>query len=176
MADERIGVLLVHGIGSQKPNEHLIGEAHKIVAAMGEQVASITVRAEPVVAKEIPDTFVADYEANIVRVDVTTKAPQNQLGREICFEFNEVYWADLGEPSTVVRQVNFWFWALSMWSVAGREHSILPGFSKMYIPQGDRFRASYRLMLGFLGALFLLGAGTIGLINMIAERLKMPRI
>ncbi len=46
---ERIGVLLVHGIGNQKPNEHLINEARNIVAALGEQVASITVTAEPAI-------------------------------------------------------------------------------------------------------------------------------
>ncbi|MFM8532229.1 MAG: hypothetical protein ACKOEC_01320 [Acidimicrobiia bacterium] len=169
---ERIGVLLVHGIGNQKPNEHLINEARNIVAALGEQVASITVSAEPAIAEETPKKFVPDYAKNMVRADVRTKS-----GEDKCFEFNEVYWAELGEPPTLMRQISFWFWALSMWTVAGREHSILPGLnSDMYVPKGDRFRPGYRFMLGFLGILFFLGAGTVGLINMIADRLKLPRI
>lgn len=169
---ERIGVLLVHGIGNQKPNEHLINEARNIVAALGEQVASITVTAEPSIPSDVPKKFTPDYLENIVRADVTTKG-----GEDKCFEFNEVYWAELGEPPTLTRQVSFWFWALSMWTVAGREHSILPGLqSDMYVPKGDRFRPGYRFMLGFLGILFFLGAGTVGLINMIADRLKLPRI
>ncbi len=169
---ERIGVLLVHGIGSQKPNEHLVNEARNIVAALGEQVASITVSTEPAVDKDVPGEFTPDYAKNIVRAEVRLKD-----GSDKCFEFNEVYWAELGEPPTIVRQVKFWFWALSMWTVAGREHSILPGLkSEMYVPSGDRFKPLYRFTLGFLGALFLLGVGTVGLYNVIADRLKLPRV
>jgi hypothetical protein len=74
----------------------------------------------------VPDRFVADFDRNIVRVEVTT---DNHTRLQI--EFNEVYWADLGEEPTLPRQIRFWFWALSMWTVAGREYSKLVGFQKM---------------------------------------------
>ena len=168
---ERIGVLLVHGIGKQMPNEHLIGEARNIVAALGEEVASISVTAEARIATEVPDRFVADFDRNIVRVEVTT---DNHTRLQI--EFNEVYWADLGEEPTLPRQIRFWFWALSMWTVAGREYSKLVGFQKMYVPRGGHLKWLDRPVLAFFGALFLLGAGTIGLLNLVLDRVKLPRV
>ncbi len=171
MVPKRIGILLVHGIGTQKPNEHLVNESRNIIAAIGEQVETITVSSEPQIADKVPTHFVPDLFNNMVRVEAKTKA-----GQEYCFEFNEVYWADLGEAPTLPRQISFWFWALSMWTVAGREFSPLSGLQhKMYLPV-SRLRWFDRLMLAFLGALFFLGAGTVGLLNMIFDRLKLPRI
>jgi hypothetical protein len=173
MAIEKIGVLLVHGIGTQKPNQHLVGESRNIVAALGEEVASITVVDEPTIAPSAPNPYVADFDKNIVRVDVVTRDPRP---RHITIEFNEVYWADLGEPPTLPRQVKFWFWALSMWAVAGRENTRLAGFEAMYVPKDGRLKYWGRFVLGFYGALFLLGAGTVGLLNIILDRLKLPRV
>ncbi|MPZ30404.1 MAG: hypothetical protein GEV13_05290 [Rhodospirillales bacterium] len=121
----------------------------------------------------MPDRFNADFAKNIVRVDVTTASTP---ARELRIEFNEVYWADLGEEATLPRQVKFWFWALSMWTVAGREHTKLVGFKDMYVPRDGRFKYLGRFVLGFYGALFLLGAATVGLLNVILDRLKLPRV
>jgi len=173
MAIERIGVLLVHGIGTQTPNQHLIAESRNIVAALGEDVASISVSTEPRIADKVPDRFVVDYANNIVCVDVVTVS---NPPRRLRIEFNEVYWADLGEKPTLPRQIKFWFWALSMWMVAGREYTRLVGFKDMYVPEGGSFKYLARFVLGFYGALFLLGAGTVGLLNVILDRLKLPRV
>lgn len=170
---ERIGVLLVHGIGTQLPNQHLVGEARNIVAALGEEVAAISVVAEPSIPEKVPATFDANFTKNIVCVDVVTASTPS---RNLRIEFNEVYWADLGEAPTLPRQIKFWFWALSMWTVAGREHTKLVGFKDMYVPKDGRFRSFHRLVLGFYGALFLLGVSTVGLLNVILDRLKLPRV
>ena len=171
---ERIGVLMVHGIGTNPPNQFLVQETRKIVAAMSEQAASITVLSEPPVADKVPDKYVVDYTANMVTVEART---YGAAPRHLIFEFNEVYWADLGEKPTFVNQLKFWFWALSMWAVAARDNTRLPGFDSMYIPGSwrARFRPFFRIVLGFYGMLFGLGAATIGLANVIFDRLKLPR-
>lgn len=171
MSSKRIGVLLVHGIGSQVPNQHLVTEARNIAAALGESATTISVLREPLIADRIPDHFVPDYRTNMIEAEVTT-----QSGDQLRIEFNEAYWADLGEPPTLPRQISFWFWALSMWTVAGREFTRLPGFASMYVPKDGQFRHWNRFILGFYGALFFLGACTIGLLNLILDRLKVQRI
>src|SRR5262249_6754266 len=143
----------------------------KIVAAMSEQVASISVLAEPPIAKSVPDAYDVNYAANMVRVQVLT-----DKGEDLLVELNEVYWADLGEKPTLPNQIKFWFWALSMWSVAARDHSPLPGQSKMYRPKGGGIKPWERPLLGYYGILFLLGAATIGLYNVIADRFKLPKV
>ncbi|GEP61284.1 hypothetical protein [Reyranella soli] len=170
---ERIGVLLVHGIGMQLPNQHLIGEARNIVAALGDEAAAIEVVTEPSIPAEVPKKFTTDFSTNKICVDVTTTSKRHRRFR---IEFNEVYWADLGEAPTLPRQVKFWFWALSMWTVAGREYTRLVGFKDMYVPRDGRFKYLGRFVLGFYGALFFLGAATVGLLNLILERLKLPRV
>ena len=170
---ERIGVLLVHGIGTQLPNQHLISEARNIVAALGDEAAAISVSTEPSIPDELPAKFTADFERNKICVDVITATKRP---RRLRIEFNEVYWADLGEEPTLPRQAKFWFWALSMWTVAGREHTRLIGFKDMYVPRDGRFKYLGRFVLGFYGALFFLGVATVGLLNLILERLKLPRV
>jgi hypothetical protein len=173
MTDERIGVLLVHGIGTNTPNQFLVDQARKIAAAMSEEVASIAVISEPLIGDKVPDKYAVDYAANTVKVEAKTKGP---APRKLLLEFNEVYWADLGEKPTLVNQVKFWFWALSMWALAARDYTRLPGFDGMYKPKGGGLRWWGRLILGAYGVLFLLGASTIGLLNVIADRLKLPRV
>jgi hypothetical protein len=169
---KRIGVLMVHGIGTNPPNQFLVQETRKIVAAMSEQAEAITVLAEPPVAKEVPEKYVIDYGKNIVRVLVKLKdAPE-----DLMIEFNEVYWADLGEKPTLFNQIAFWFWALSMWSVAARDWTPLEGQKDVYIPKHGTIKAWERPLLAIYGVLFMLGASTVGLYNVIADRLKLPRI
>jgi len=176
MVDQRIGVLLVHGIGTNTPNQFLVDQTRKIVAAMGEQVASISVLREPPVGDKVPDHYVVDYKANRVQVEIKTKASRTEASRTLHIDFNEVYWADLGEKPTLVNQMKFWFWALSMWALAARDYTRLPGFSGMYKPKGDHLKLRDRLFLGAYGVLFGLGAATIGLLNIIADRVKLPRV
>jgi hypothetical protein len=173
MTVERIGVLMVHGIGTNPPNQFLVDQTRKIVAAMSEEVASIDVLSEPAVQKAVPDKYVVDYAANMVRVEAKIDGANP---RTLQIDFNEVYWADLGEKPTLSNQINFWFWALSMWSVAARDHSPLDGANAMYQPKGGGIRWWERPLLGFFGILFLLGAATIGLYNVIAARIKLPRL
>lgn len=169
---KRIGVLMVHGIGTNPPNQFLVAESRKLVAAMSEEAEAITVLAEPPVAKSVPDKFEVNYTANVVRVHVKLKSAE-----ELMIDFNEVYWADLGEKPTLVNQIKFWFWALSMWSVAARNNPTLEGAKRgTYIPMKGSIRPWERLLLVWYGILFLLGALTIGLYNVIADRVKLPRV
>jgi hypothetical protein len=170
-ATEHIGVLLVHGIGTNPPNQFLVDQTRKIAAAMSEEVVAINVRSEPAVAKQVPDQYTVNYVVNCVSVEARTKD-----GRTLDIDFNEVYWADLGEKPTLPNQVKFWFWSLTMWALAARDYTRLPGFAQMYKPKGGRLRWWGRLSLGAYGVLFLLGAATIGLLNVIADRLKLPRV
>src|SRR5882762_6909108 len=105
MTTERIGVLLIHGIGTNTPNQFLVDQTRKIVAAMSEEVAAINVKSEPPIGEKVPDKYVVNYATNRVTVAVRTKE-----GRSLDIDFNEVYWADLGEKPTLVNQMKFWFW------------------------------------------------------------------
>lgn len=113
--DERIGILLVHGIGEQRQFEHLLEVARNLCQAikadrsMGTLETEITVQTRPEGAyRATEQTWSAHKAPIILRV-------RNQLGFTTDFEFHEVWWADLGEPSTLKTIFTFWFWGLSLW-------------------------------------------------------------
>ena len=57
-----------------------------------------------------------------VPVKVFVKDP---LGAITELNFHEVWWADLGEPTTIKTVLNFWFWGLSLWTNQGYFKNLL---------------------------------------------------
>ena len=118
---ERIGVLLVHGVGEQGALQHLEQTTAQLVEAL----------------KAMPDQ---------PKVDIRTMSggghgPENLRGvppyspdptvaidlrfkdREATLELNEVWWADLDEPDDWRGTIRFWLWGLGQWIAKRYEHS-----------------------------------------------------
>lgn len=125
-ANERIGVLLVHGIGEQLEQGHLVGEASNIVLAL-EEALKAEARRDPSrkftigVAHHRRDPA-RDLEARdpVAPLIVTVRwfdSASGRLAETKEYHFREAYWADLDEPATLMNNIAFWFWAFSMWAV-----------------------------------------------------------
>jgi hypothetical protein len=113
---ERVGILLVHGIGEQRQFEHLLEVTRNMCRAMEADRTQGTLETE-IILKTKPEgayasntqTWSAEKAPIILRV-------RNKLGFVREFEFHEVWWADLAEPSTFTTLMDFWFWGTSLWS------------------------------------------------------------
>ena len=108
---EKVGVLLVHGIGEQRRFSHLEAETRQIVLAIEQAQASLPENQRSRVTLDIRVSADAAFDAEnatwlaedapSVRVDVLS--PENDLTR---ISFREVWWADLDEracPSRLFR-------------------------------------------------------------------------
>jgi hypothetical protein len=142
---EKIGVLLVHGIGEQRRFEHLKHEARNIARVIRAKLA-----AKERLDKGKPKN--STIENSSVRVVVRTSVnAQEDANQEIwqaedaapvfieiqecqnesdgtCnwrhkkvveLHFDEVWWADLDEPTTPFTALSFWLWGLSLWTNRG---------------------------------------------------------
>ena len=125
---EKIGLLFVHGIGEQKPFEHLKASVSELaeLLARGSETSFVSCAVEdrtadwalpvgtPTAGGDAPVTL----RVNAVNRDVET----GKLLPTRHFEFHchEVYWADLGARSGIADTLTFWLWA----SVNGPRRSI----------------------------------------------------
>jgi hypothetical protein len=126
MANERIGILLVHGIGEQLEQGHLVGEASNVVLAL-EAALKAEATADPSRKFTIGvahhrrdparDLEARDPQAPLVVTVRWFEAATGRLVETKEFHFREAFWADLDEPATLLNNISFWFWAFSMWAV-----------------------------------------------------------
>jgi hypothetical protein len=105
---ERIGILLVHGIGDQVKNAHLqlVGDHFVKTLALMHGAHSIAVEIFPGLDGKAPLSILVD--AN---------------GRKLCLDFYEMWWRDLGERPKTSSLFKFWLWALSLAGTRGYFHS-----------------------------------------------------
>ena len=107
---ERIAVLLVHGIGDQTRHEHLQSMAKHFVDIFADTHGEANVSVE---------MFPGAYGRN-APLSVLVKRDD---GRQICIDFHECWWRDLGDQQKVSRVLAFWVWALSLFGTPGAFHS-----------------------------------------------------
>ncbi|MBI5910592.1 MAG: hypothetical protein HY848_11635 [Betaproteobacteria bacterium] len=180
---KRIGIIFVHGIGEQRRFEHLDSEIRPLLDALKRRpsVEHLTVE---ILAGEA-STLHADQ-------DTWTRQPVRALvrenGRVAEIGFHEVWWADVNEPYSLKKELNFWLWGLSMWSfpqeanpLSGTEVMADPQFPKPDVPylkkylrqefldKIENYKARWRLFVVCDG--FLMGAFTLGVWTFIARRL-----
>jgi len=111
---ERVGVLLVHGIGEQRRFAHLETEVRDLARAIqrlhDDDRTVVSVRA----------TEEAEYVAERESWQAGCVAPLTidvRRGEDMTrIEFREVWWADLDEPTTWRSSFKFWAWGLSIWA------------------------------------------------------------
>ncbi len=116
MADSKstrigIGVLVVHGMGEQKPGE----SASSICETM-----KIALKAEGHAPRAV--CAVANPNPAVLSLDVAMSD-----GKPVAFHFHEAYWADLDDEPTFRNRLKFWWWGFSMWAQVEKRKSDLPG-------------------------------------------------
>lgn len=169
---ERIGVVLVHGIGEQKRFEHLDAELRPLIEALKRRPTAVTVEILGGDASTLHadrDTWRAQRGASVRAIAREEAQPDRHL------YFHEVWWADVNEPYSLRKQIVFWLWGLSVWLYPNMPRQ-LPGWAVMQDPhfpgRWSTFRGvGVRLGLFFVGTIFLVTAASIGSLVVVLKRL-----
>src|SRR5262245_48910255 len=102
---ERVGVILVHGIGEQRRFEHLESETRKIVAAIlknyGNRRCDVTVT----LTVAAGDSFLGNQSAWASGREAPLHAWVDLNERIVDIAFHEVWWADVNERLTFGKQL-----------------------------------------------------------------------
>ena len=171
---ERVGLILVHGIGEQKRFAHLDSEIRNITGGLKRRPGvDLTV--------EILEGNAAAYQAE---QDTWASGPipsvrlsVEQNGCRLEINVHEVWWADVNEPYSLAKQIRFWLWGLSMWAFPkSLNRPDLPSFNNaMVTPStpGNTLlkRVFTRLQLYLAGLFFLIAAFSLGAAIFLAKRL-----
>src|SRR4051794_6684640 len=115
---QRIGILLVHGIGTQNRFEHLANVTKNFVSCAGALYGKENVTVEQPAAREGSFRRVAAGEAaddvwrDVERPGLTVLIRAN--GSETAIDFREMWWNDLGARATLGSVFLFWLWVISL--------------------------------------------------------------
>ena len=162
---ERIGVLVVHGIGDQGPNEHRNEVAESLIRAWQQDSGFSGVVDQT--AEE--DDCVSIYVERC-----------GEEARPAKVEIREVYWADADErpkglAQKLGRAYRFWLWGLSQWGVPhyAASQADTSGTSSMCVPGpvAERARRVARVKLFGVGISFVLTGMTWELIRVLVRML-----
>ena len=178
---EKVGVLLVHGIGEQCQFEHLENEARNIVTALkkslGEtQTIQVQINSFPAAAFKAQQETWQDGGRSPVMVEVYDDKKLTQI------YFHQVWWADLDEPTNLWSEIRFWLWGLSLWTIDGKFDSGLPGSKRMKWPNNVQegqtsINGWARARLFWVSLVILLILPVLSLLNFVLRRvlaLKIP--
>lgn len=179
---EKVGVLLVHGIGEQCQFEHLEGEVRNIVTALkkslGEtQTIQVQINSFPAAAFNAQQETWQDGERSPVVVEVYDEKKLTQI------YFHQVWWADLDEPTNLWSEIRFWLWGLSLWTINGKLQPELPGsVARMKPPNNVQKNRSpisgwARARLFWVSLVIFLIVPVLSLLNFVLRRvlaLKIP--
>ena len=180
---EKVGVLLVHGIGEQCQFEHLENEARNIVTALkkslGEtQTIQVRVNSFPAAAFKAQQETWQDGGRAPVMVEVYDEQKLTQI------YFHQVWWADLDEPTNLWSEIRFWLWGLSLWTIDDTDKSgLLPGsVERMKWPnnvkEGQTISGWDRVRLFWVSLVILLILPVLSLLDFVLRRvlaLKIPQ-
>jgi hypothetical protein len=172
---QRVGVVVVHGIGEQKRYEHLDGQARDFVNAIlevqgGPNFVTVELRDGLSTAfRGTENTWLADSTGAATRAVI-----RDAHGRETHLFIHEVWWADVNEPYSLMKQIRFWGWALALWVVRRKDVSTRPGFAREMQPPAGMTNAQriwLRTRLFFTSWLFSSAALSLGLAVVLLKRL-----
>jgi hypothetical protein len=172
---ERVGVILVHGVGEQRRFEHLDGEARNLISALLENAKIKDDKVTVEIKSAGASTFLADQDTwkggstETVRI-IVKRAEQ----REINLCLHEVWWGDVNEAYSLSKQFRFWLWGLAVWRYpekAGSNLASADDVTPPYVPTGISMRIWVRIRLFGVGVVFALLGFSIGLISFLLKRL-----
>lgn len=172
---ERVGAIIVHGIGEQKRFEFLEGETRKIVDAIVGQYGVKGRRryVTPTLATGSGDAFLGAHSSWAAGAEAPLHTMVELDDRIIDIAFHEVWWADINETLTLGKQIRFWWWGLSLPGTATHHDQFLTGAKdRTRQPEhSGQLPLHNRLRMAFVSMLFGFSAFSIALINMILKRL-----
>jgi hypothetical protein len=172
---QRIGVVVVHGIGEQRRLEHLDWQVRCIVSALrARPSARVTVE----ITGAPSATFHAEQDTWSGGASVRVVVDDPHSGTLAHIYFHEVWWADINEPYSFSKQLRFWFWCLTAWVYPGKSGSTLPTASSVRPPRVAGRTASRaltdhiwtRVRLLSVGFVAVIGAASVGMVTFLAER------
>lgn len=113
-APTKVGIVLVHGIGEQRRFEHLNGHIRGIIEAWREAGHGVSVE----IVEGAGASFQADQATWATGPGPTIKVVVKDQtdGKTYEVGVHEVWWADINEPYSVVKQLRFWWWGLTVWN------------------------------------------------------------
>lgn len=176
---EKVGVIIVHGIGEQKRFEFLEGETRKIVDAIIAKYGAEQERRKvtPVLKTGASDQFLGAQENWVSRPDAPLHLLAKLPGQEIDIAFHEVWWADINETLTLSKQIRFWAWGLSLAGIATHNTPFLPGIVHTRPPANAGTLTWWnRIRMGYISILFGFSACSIAVINLFLKRLSFRQI
>jgi hypothetical protein len=185
---ERIGVILVHGIGEQRRFEHLSAHARDLIRALEGLRDEHDPTVRPKIGEVTVDISGAGAAALHAEQDTWTSGPGPSVtvavkrpgGREQRLLFHEVWWADVNERYSLAKQWRFWRWGIAIWMHPGKRWSALQSANRVAPPAIPRRRRWWdRARLFLVGAFFVLLGCSVGAVTFLAERLlnwQAPRV
>ena len=173
---ERIGIIFVHGIGEQRRFEHLDSELRALIdAIMRRSGKSSKPRATIEIVGGQASTLRADQDTWGLQSGAPVRAIIDENGVRKELLFHEVWWADVNEPYSLGKQINFWLWGLSVWANPSKPASNLSGAEAMMAPAfgtwGLRDEMIMRAKLFGVGNVFAMAAFSLGAALFFAKRL-----
>ena len=178
---ERIGIILVHGIGEQRRFQHLDGQMRDLLRALrgmrhGAPFGTVW-QVSVDIAPSGGAAFAADQDSwnsgPEPTITVTVDHDLNGTYQRTQLLVHEVWWADVNEPYSIAKQVRFWLWGLAMWAVPERPQAARLGSTDRVAPPVIAHQPWLwdRLRLWMVGVFFVLLGYSIGTITFLATRL-----
>lgn len=125
---EKVGVLLVHGIGETKKFENLENAATNIARSLllENSNSSNSFDLKVIINSSDDGAYGAnqqtwltnDNNLGAVVIEIKEHDPNNKGQAKKITElvFRETWWADLGKSKSLKSKISFWIWGLSLWS------------------------------------------------------------
>jgi len=174
---ERIGVVLVHGIGEQRRFQHLDSQMRDLLRALrtlekkGQvQQMTVDIAGSPAAAFAAEqDTWMSGPEPSItVTVDHILRGKPVRAKLLV----HEVWWADVNEPYSLGKQFRFWLWGLAVWTIPERQRAQHLGTAnRVILPVVKSWKLWDRLRLYMVGVFFVLLGYSVGTFVFLASRL-----
>jgi hypothetical protein len=171
---ERVGIILVHGIGEQKRFAHLDAEIRGIIEGLKRRKsARLTVE----ILSGNAAAYNAEHDTWASGSQPSARITVFEPNRNVEINVHEVWWADVNESYSLAKQIRFWMWGLSVWNFPeSKSRPDLRGFADAMLPppapdDAARQKASVRFRLFLAGLFFLVAAFSLGAAVFFAKRL-----
>jgi hypothetical protein len=170
---DKVGVIIVHGIGEQTRFQFLESETRKIVNAVIANYGQTRRDVTPTLTTGAGDPFLGAQSSWASGPEAPLHVFVDLHDRIVDIAFHECWWADVNETLTLWKQVRFWLWGLSLPGIATHNDRFLLGATeRMRPPHNDgKFSTKNRIRILYVSILFGFSAFSVALINMILKRL-----
>jgi hypothetical protein len=170
---EKVGAIIVHGIGEQRRFEFLEGETRKIVDAIIANYGKTRRKVTPTLTTGSGDAFLGPQANWASGGDAPLHTMVELDDKIIDIAFHEVWWADINETLTFGKQIRFWAWGLSLAGIATHNDQFLPDAeNRTRLPNNaDKLTWRNRVRISYTSVLFGFSAFSVALINLVLKQI-----